>query len=393
MSESTERLEQRLKKIRQQVDDTDRFPVPTLEIIGEEQREAHWQSLLVYFLEKDNPHGFGTDVLAAFLEAIKSHPETNFESGSYDINEVDIESEVPTGNGPVDLLLTLDDKWFICIELKVRSPETGDQTVRYATAGTIGDLVVSEFDDTGHYLYLAPENAPEPSSENFVAISWRNVVARLEDVLREGHGQYPAKSTAQLADYLDTIKRELNMSDVDEISKETELYIEHHEIVDQLKEAYEEDKKELFRKLKRAFFTESNVDPKNWEVNNRPSRYINFYKGPWQNLECGTSIEYEPHIHLKRDHPRIRLRLDIEHGDKHALREEFRNQLGEERLQELKADDWEVIDGSYGYLAKSIPIDFEAPNESVRYAARELHQLREIVEPHIETVVANHQPD
>ncbi len=253
--------------------------------------------------------------------------------------------------------------------------------------------MVSEFDGTGEYLYLAPENASEPSSDEFVEISWREVVTHLEDVLKEGHGQYPAKSTAQLADFLDTIKRELNMTNSDDISTETELYIEHHDMIDRLKGAYETDKKTLFRDLKQAFFAEGDVDPEEWEVNNRPTRYINFYKAPWQNLDTGTSIEYEPHIHLKRDHPRIRLRLDIEHGDKHMIREEFKTQLGEERLQELEANGWEVIDGSYAYLAKSVPIHFEKSNESVRDAAHELHQLREIVEPHIETVAANHQPD
>lgn len=391
MSEST--LERQLEAIKQQLGDTGRLPVPTLEIIGEEQREAHWQSLLAYFLNGESPHGFGTDVLAAFLDAVESHPETTFESGLHDLDQVDIQTEVPTGNGPVDLLLSYDDEWFICLELKVGSPETGDQTVRYATATSLGDIVVSEHAGTGQYLYLAPESAPEPSSKEFVAISWHRIVTHLEDVLREGHGQYPAKSTAQLADYLDTIKRELNMTDVDEISKETELYIEHHDMIDRLKDAYETDRKQLFRDLKQAFFAEGDVDPEDWEVNNSPRRYINFYKEPWQNLDSGTSIEYEPHVHLKREHPRIRLRLDIEHGDKHAIREEFHNRLGEKGLQELEANDWEVTDGSYGYLAKSIPIDFETPNESVRDAAQELHQLRDIVEPHIDTIAANHQSD
>lgn len=75
------------------------------------------------------------------------------------------------------------------------------------------------------------------------------------------------------------------------------------------------------------------------------------------------------------------------------IREEFKTQLGEERLQQLEANDWEVVDGSYAYLAKSVPIHFENSNESVRNAVNELHQLRQIVEPHIETVAANHQPD
>ncbi len=391
MSESD--LKQQLKTIERQLTDTDRPPVPTLEIIGEQYLEAHWQSLLVYFLDGDNPHGFGTDILAAFLEAIETHPNTEFESGAHNLEGVDVQTEVPTGNGPVDLLLTLTDEWFICIELKVGSPETGDQTVRYATAANLGTVVVDEFDGQKAYLYLAPETAPEPSSEEFAAISWSHVVAHLEDVLGNGYGQYPAKSTAQLADYLDTIQRQLNMTTDDTISKETELYIEYDDLIDRLKDAYKNDRKKLFRDLKDAFFAEGEVNLEAWTVNNSPTRYINFYKESWQNLEGGTSIEYEPHVKLKRDHPYIRLRLDIEHGDKEEIRAEFKDRLGESGLQELESKDWELTDGTYGYLAKTIPIDMESPNESVRNAAQELHQLRAIVEPHIESIVADHQSD
>ena len=385
-------LKQQLETIETQLEDTDRLPVPTLEIIGEEHLEAHWQSLLVYFLERNNPHGFGTNILTAFLRAIEIHPKTEFDIEFQNLDQVDIQSEVPTGQGPVDLLLTLEDEWFICIELKVGSPETGNQTVRYATAASLGSVVVDEFDGVRQYLYLAPENASEPSSDEFTAISWSHVVDHLENVLRNASGQYPAKSTAQLSDYLDTIKRKLNMTSNDTISKETELYIEYDDLIDRLKNAYESDKKKLFRDLEDAFFVESDVDRENWQVNNRRSGYIKFYKESWQNLENGTSIEYEPHVNLKRDHPHIRLRLDIEHGDKEVIREEFEERLGEEGLQELETNGWEITNGSYGYLAKTIPIDMEAPNESVRNAARELHQLRNIAEPDIEAIVADHQP-
>lgn len=391
MSEST--TNQQLKKIEQQLADINRLPVPTLEIIGEEQLEQHWQSLLVYFLDGDNPHGFGTDILSAFLNAVESHSETDFERGPHDLDQVDIQVEVPTGTGPVDLLLSLDNAWFICIELKVGSPETGDQTVRYANAASLGDLVVTEHDGTGEYLYLAPESAPAPSSENFIPISWHTVVTHLDNVLREGHGQYPSKSTAQLADYLDTIKRELNMTDVDEISKETELYIQHHDMIDRLKDAYERDRDALFREIKSEFFAQGDIEPENWQVNNSPTRYINFYKESWQDLKPGTSIEYEPHVELKTDHPQIRLRLDIEHGDKDIIREEFRDHLGEEQLEALRESDWEITDGTYGYLVKSIPINLDAADKSVRNAMQELHQFRTIVEPHIETIASDYQKE
>ncbi|MBX0305773.1 PD-(D/E)XK nuclease family protein [Haloarcula salinisoli] len=384
-------IEHQLADIRRQLSETESLPLPTLEIIGQSQQERYWQSLLVYFLDPDSPHGFGSDVLTAFLEAISSHPNIAFDTPVHDATRVTIQSEVPTGSGPVDLLLALDDEWFLCIELKVASPETGDQTVRYASAPTIGDIVVSEHAGTAEYVYLAPETAQAPSSEEFVDVSWRHVVDQLEDVLHDGQGQYPAKSSAQLADYLDTIKRTLNMTNLDGISTETALYTEHFELIDQLTEAYEADKQRLFQALEEAFFAATDVDPADWTVNNRGTNYINFYKNAWQNLDTGTSIEYEPHVHLKRDQPRIWLRLDIEHGNKQTIREEFRALLSDEELATLEANGWDIVDGTYAYFAKSVPIDFESPNESVQRATQELHQLGTVVEPHIDEVAAAHR--
>jgi hypothetical protein len=69
------------------------------------------------------------------------------------------------------------------------------------------------------------------------------------------------------------------------------------------------------------------------------------------------------------------------------------NELSDEELATLDANGWDIVDGSYAYLATSVPIDFEAPEKSVRRAAQELHQLGAIVEPHIEQVVEAHRQE
>lgn len=50
-------------------------------------------------------------------------------------------------------------------------------------------------------------------------------------------------------------------------------------------------------------------------------------------------------------------------------------------------------DETYAYLAKSTPISFEAPTESVRDAMKDLHALRDIVESHVEEVASAHQSE
>lgn len=382
------KLESHLQEIEERINDVDRPPATTLDIIGEAKRERYWEALLVYFLDPDNPHGFGTDVLAAFLNALSAHEGTSLPPRLHDLEQVEVQSQVPTGNGPFDILLWCEDAWYVCIELKVDAAETGGQTRRYARATKLGNLVVSQHSGTSEYVYLAPSSARDSKSETFVDVSWEHVVPYFEDVLSTSHGQYPSKSSAQFADYLDTIQQTLNMDEFTTISEETKLYTEYADTINRLVQSYEDDKAKIFKRLETAFFAELEGDREDWTVNNRPDTYINFAKEDWDDVGSGVTIEYEPHVHLNRDHPDIHLRLDIERGGKQEIREELYDKLDQNELDALEADDWEVVDGSFAYLSKSVSLDLEHPDDSIRHAVRELHDFREIVEPYIEEIVA-----
>ncbi len=91
-------LENDLQEIENQISDVDRPPATTLDILGAAKRERYWEALLVYFLNPDNPHGFGTDVLAAFLNALSDHEGTSLSPRLYNLERVTVQSQVPTEN-------------------------------------------------------------------------------------------------------------------------------------------------------------------------------------------------------------------------------------------------------------------------------------------------------
>ncbi|QAU14475.1 hypothetical protein EKH57_17475 (plasmid) [Halorubrum sp. BOL3-1] len=374
-----------------QLADVNRPPATTLEIIGETKRERYWEDLLVYFLIPDEPHGFGTDVMSAFLKALSEHGGTSFSPRRHNLEQVEVESQVPTSNGPFDILLWNEDEWYIVIELKVSATETGSQTKRYAQASKLGDLRVTPYEGDKEYVYLTPRSTASSTSERFDDVSWEHIIPYFEEVLTTGHGHYPLKSHAQFADYLDTIRQTLNMDDFTTISKETKLYTEYAETIDRLVEAYESDKAEIFNQLQTTFFNELAGSKEEWSINNRPSRYINFAKKGWGNVAGSVQIEYEPHVHLDREHPEIRLRLDIEGTGKSQIRNELHETLNQADRDTLEKADWEVVDGGYAYLAKSVPLDIDDPAASIRHAINDLNQLRETVEPCIDEIVADHQ--
>ncbi|WP_302081051.1 PD-(D/E)XK nuclease family protein [Salinibaculum rarum] len=383
---SDSHLEDQLLEIEQQLDSVEEVPATTLSIIGQPRKEKYWEDLLVYFLDHTNPHGFGTDVLDAFVRSIAAHSATKLPRPSTDLTAVQVQSQVPTASGPFDILLWLENEWFVCLELKSKSPESNAQTVRYAEAPQLGDLDVETHEGVAEYVYLAPATAAPSQSERFVDITWEHVIEYFEQLMTESRGQYPAKSEAQLADYIDTIKHELNMGDITDISTETELYIKYADTIETLTENFERDKKKIFNSLTEAFFATGECQKSGWTVN-RTQNYVNFYKPSWRDVGPGVNIEYEPHIELQRAQPVIRLRLDIEHGDKEAVREQVTAKLTPGDREALEAADWEFTDGSWSYLAKPVHFDVTDPEASIRTAAHELHNLRDIIEPHIDSTV------
>lgn len=382
--------EQQLEAIRERLAGVEQPPATTLQILGEGERERYWEDLLVYFLDASNPHGFGTDVLAAFLDALAAHESTSVEPTHADLEQVTVQSQVPTGNGPLDVLLWREDAWFVVIELKVNAAETGAQTTRYAQADTLGDLNVNHHTGESEYVYLAPKRARSPKSEAFVDVAWEDVVPHLEEVLSSSHGEYPFKSHGQLADYLDTIRRTLHMDELTTISEETKLYIEYAETINRLEEAYQNDKSAIFNRLETAFFGGLEGNREAWTVNNRPKRYINFAKESWHNVAGDVTIEYEPHVQLDSTQPEIRLRLDIEGGNKQTVRDQLNERLSERERTGLEERGWEIVNESYAYFAKPVQLDLERTAESIDRAMQELHAFRRTVEPHIGDIVAEY---
>lgn len=353
--------------------------------MGQSRVEQRWEELLVYFLDSSNPHGFDTDVLRAFLRALHSHGNTSMSGSLRNLGNVEVSSQVSTGNGILDILLRQPDEWFVCIELKVDSPETNAQTDRYAEATRIGDIDTRQHSGTDEYVYIAPKEAPVSVAETFVDISWEHVVAELETVLSDGFGKYPSKSSAQLADFIDTIQLELNMGDINQISEETVLYTEYAETINRVQEAFERDKERLYNSIEEAFFAEFGHEE--WASNTRPNTYIQLYKPEWRDIGPGTNIEYEPHLSLNQKQPTIRLRLDIEHKGKEEIREKLSSRVSQEAFEDAG---WEYLDGAYALVAKSVPLDVENPQASVQGAIEDLQQLHGLVGEPIEEIVNEH---
>lgn len=226
-------------------------PPTTLQILGRSHREQDWQRLLVHFLTPDEAHGLDHALLEHFLRAISDRDDLDYAFSRFDLNDVQIEQEIVTARGRPDVVLWSSEDWFICCELKVDSSEGEDQSQRYVDVASFRSIGLEKSDvptDGHYYVYLAPADASPPDADGFVHVSWEWVASELQTFLAESHGEYPARTTAQLDDFTDTIRSKLTMTEYQESQRaKVELYIDHYDEISEVRNAFEESWEDFTR--------------------------------------------------------------------------------------------------------------------------------------------------
>ncbi|WP_256288292.1 PD-(D/E)XK nuclease family protein [Halobellus inordinatus] len=244
----TRSIEAELAMIRQQLaalPEAEEPPPTTLQVLGRSTQERDWQQFLVHFLMPGAPHGLEHAVLEHVLAALSDRDDLKYAFSRFDIDDIQIAQEVSTSDGIPDVVLWASDEWFICLELKVHASEGQDQTERYVGVDSFDGIGLDKSEvpsDGQHYVFLAPESASSPAAEEFVHISWEWLAAELQSFLIESYDEYPARTTAQLRDFVDTIRSELTMTDYQENQQEkVELYVENYGVISELEAAFEEE--------------------------------------------------------------------------------------------------------------------------------------------------------
>lgn len=206
-----------------------------------------------------------------FLTALFERNDFAYSFSSLDLRNVELELEVSTSHGRPDAVLWSDEDWFICWELKVGASEGDNQTTAYASVDSFRSIGLDKSNapsDRHFYIYLAPSDAQPPEASEFIHVSWEWVASKLQSCVAESHGEYPARTTAQLNDFVDTIKSELQMTEYQENRLEkAKLYIEHYDEITAVQEAFD-DQWETFTtnwgtKLTEALETAEIVEDRN----------------------------------------------------------------------------------------------------------------------------------
>lgn len=240
-------IETELARIRQQLavlPETEEPPPTTLQLLDRSTKERAWQQFFVHFMTPDAPHGLNHAVLEHILEELSDRDEMEFSFSRFDIDDIHIAQEVTTDAGIPDIIMWVPEGWFICWELKVHASEGRDQTDRYVSVDSFDGIGLTKSDvpaEGHHYVFLAPRSASPPTANEFKHISWEWIVGELQAFLAASYDAYPARTTAQLKDFADTVRSELTMTEYQENQREmVELYVDNHDVITEIEAAFDD---------------------------------------------------------------------------------------------------------------------------------------------------------
>ncbi|WP_411968700.1 PD-(D/E)XK nuclease family protein [Haloferax sp. YSSS75] len=310
------------------------------EIMGRETRERTWHDLLAYFLRPTNGHGLGTDPLAAFLKTVKA--TTSIDSLEGDLETVRVDTEVQTGDEDrVDIFLTQEEQWFLCLELKVHSSEHVGQTDAYVETEYIGTRSKADYPtDSHHYLYLTIDDTDTPTATEFEQLTWDRLLNAWETLLPEymDSGRYPNRGVAQFAEFLALVRTEVG----DPLEGLETYYTD----VQAAKRAHEELARALADGLKTGV-RQLSSERQALRIRTKSGRFPQFTEGkynrieidkpPWQAGRPKPTVCIELNFHLRphlgpgevQHRPSVAVNLDIRGGSnlKQDLRSAFNNRV------------------------------------------------------------------
>lgn len=422
---TSEELKDRFRELRTSLEalpEVTEPPKPMLRILGSARAEQKWNTLLAYFLDPTQPHGFDADLLKAFLDKVGQVTDDEIDYYHRDIEKITVETEVtsPQNNRP-DIVLRASEEWFVCIESKVDAPQEEGKPERYVEDSHLGNEAKSEYPEDGHhYLFLSKEFAPNVTADGFEDIYWRNVVEAFQEKLKLSHGRHPERSVSQLEDFLSTIIMVTNMENdnFETIQKEkVRLLSEYRNDIDDLLDAAESLRERAIEDWPEMFH--SQVDDElwtdEWRVYEGTKKWGTITKRGWWlddvNLEPTSEIEetygdrgfrlfFNHLIRREESFSRGELTYRLRSSTNVPLRDEFHRLYNSERWQRELQPLFEERDitnkgNKKNYFIKTYDVDQsrlpESYFETLAVAFEEQLPVVEVVDEILDEAVVNIQ--
>jgi len=399
MSSRTEAVDEKVNNFQSYIRPAEEPHRTIPEILGRETRERTWHDLLAYFLRSTNGHGLGTDPLAEFLKTVRRNTAIDPLGG--DLETVRVDTEVQTGEEDrVDLFLTQEKQWFLCLELKVRSAEHAGQTAAYVDTDYIGTRSKADYPaEAHHYLYLTVDDTDAPTAAAFEQLTWDRLLCAWETLLPEymDSGRYPNRGVAQFAEFLALVRVEVG----DPLEGLESYYTD----VQAAKQAHEDLARALAERLKTGVRQQAS-ERHALRIRTKSGRFPQFTEGkynrieidkpPWQAGRSKPTVCIELNFHLRphvgpgevQHYPSVAVNLDIRGGQKlkQDLRTAFRNRVDKSEYQPEGFGEPHT-NTKWHFLTTEVVLDeVDEPVEAILDKFEVLYEFETVIDKMVRTV-------
>jgi len=251
-----------------------------------EENELVHNNFLVWLLDPSEDHGLGSLFTERFLNLVthkaKNH---NVDLSCINFHDILVEREVSSETSRLDMRLMDIKGLFHCtIENKIFSEEGDDQTNRLYR--DFHGICPSEL-----FIFLTLNGREKPSNENFIALTYAELVPVFTDLLNVAIGD----TKLLMKNYLNTLERLILAEKFNGYSERTQLYFRYVKQINEIKAAYDEDRKLLLSALEDGIKERQWWDESTWKVEKTGSD-ISIWKPKWCPEDTGIYLWLRPWI-------------------------------------------------------------------------------------------------
>lgn len=242
-----------------------------MKIFGLEVDELVHSSFLAWLLDPLESHGLGSYFAEKLLSKV-ALKAGNLDLSSIDFSQLKVERERSGGESRFDIRVFDNLGNFQCVfENKIWSGEGADQTSR----------LYKDFHDETYvkelFVFLTLDQKSKPENPHFICLNYAEVLPILKELLAvaEGDARFLIKH------YSNTLERLIMSEKFEGFSERTQLYYQYYKYLDEVKKAFENDRRLLLTTLEEEIKKCSWWDDRIWKIE-RSGGDIRIWKDSWR---------------------------------------------------------------------------------------------------------------
>lgn len=271
----------RLHSLEQEVLSIEEKEFSLMKVFDIEGYEPAHSSFLAWLLDPQGNHGLSDRFVYRFVvQATSKRREFNF--SNIDFRSLRVDREIPGDESRLDIRIRDPSGSFLClIENKIFSGEGVDQTNRLYR--DFHNPAVNEL-----FVFLSLNEKIKPKNNNFIHMTYREILSIVRSILKEG---MDLDAKYLISHYANTLERIIMSQRFECFSERTKLYYKYQKYIEEVRKAFDQDRKLLFSTLEEEVKRRPWWNDKTWKME-RTGDSITIWKDTWYpNEQQGVFIE------------------------------------------------------------------------------------------------------